>query len=239
MMEGLGTSERLVDDVAHQRPLTRFALWLYPRSGHRTQSFLRRLAARLEGGEFRSVTLRRLFAEYHGVTIGLYTHGECFQPFMVDPNTTIGRYTSIAKGARILNHNHPLGFKSTSGLFFNPELGYCTDWLVPFSTLTIGNDVWIGANAVILPEVTTIGDGAVIGAGAVVSRDVPPYAVVLGNPGRVVKRRFPDGEIEKLLAERWWDEDIDTLAEHIQDFQTPLVGDDRPEPLPGREGSGR
>jgi acetyltransferase-like isoleucine patch superfamily enzyme len=49
-----------------------------------------------------------------------------------------------------------------------------------------GNDVWIGANAVIMPEVNRIGDGAVIGAGAVVSRDVPPYAVVLGNPARVV-----------------------------------------------------
>ena len=51
--------------------------------------------------------------------------------------------------------------------------------------------MWIGANAVIMPEVNRVGDGAVIGAGAVVSRDVPPYAVVLGNPARVVKYRFP------------------------------------------------
>jgi virginiamycin A acetyltransferase len=193
----------------------------------RLRPLVLKLARRLEGGEFRSTTLREIFRQYWGVDVGLYTHGACFQPWVVDRCTTIGRYSSIAHGARILNHNHPIGFKGTSGLFFNPELGLAPDWLTPFNPVTIGNDVWIGANAVLLPEVNSVGDGAVIGAGAVVSRDVPPYAVVLGNPGRVVKYRFPEETIARLLTEKWWERDLDELAGGIGEFQTPL---DDPEP---------
>lgn len=188
-------------------------------------------ARRLEGGEMRSVTLRRVFRQYWGVDVGMYTHGACFEPWAVDPHTSIGRYCSIAAGARIINVNHPLDFKGMSGLFFNPALGYCDEWLAEFRPLEIGNDVWIGANAVVLPEVSKIGDGAVIGAGAVVGRDVPDYAVVLGNPGRVVKYRFDQETIARLLAERWWDRDLDELAESIEDFQVPF-------PPPSREPSG-
>lgn len=181
---------------------------------------------RIEGDEFRSVTLREIFSRYWGVTVGLYTHGGCFVPWMVDPRTTIGRYCSIAGGVRIVNHNHPLGFKSTSGLFFNPELGLCDDWLVEHNPLVIGNDVWIGANAVIMPEVNSIGDGAVIGAGAIVNRDVPAYAVVLGNPGRIVKYRFPEDVIARLLTEKWWEKDIDELGD-VSEFQRPWGHDHR------------
>ena len=183
-----------------------------------------RVARRLEGGEWCSTTLREIFARYWDVEIGLYTRGGCFEPWMVDPQTTIGRYTSIASGVRILNVNHPLSFKGTSGLFFNPALGLCDRWLVDHNPLLIGNDVWIGANAVILPEVSCIGDGAVIGAGAVVNRDVPPYAVVLGNPARLVKYRFPEEIIAQLLEERWWERDLSELTEGIGEFQVPLEG---------------
>lgn len=191
----------------------------------RLRTLVLKVARRLEGGEFRSTTLRRIFAKYWGVEIGLYTHGACFEPWMIDSRTTIGRYCSIAAGVRIVNHNHPLAFKGTSGLFFNPALGLCDRWLVDHNPLVIGNDVWIGANAVVMPEVNRIGDGAVIGAGAVINRDVPPYAVVLGNPGRVVKYRFPQDVIARLLEERWWDKDIDELAECIGEFQKPLGAD--------------
>lgn len=188
------------------------------------RGFVRRAALRLEGGEFRSTTLRAIFAKYWGVEIGLYTHGGCFEPWMMDAKTKIGRYSSIAKGVRAVNHNHPLSFKGTSGLFFNPTLGLTEEWLVDHNPLEIGNDVWIGANAVIMPEVSRIGDGAVIGAGAVVSRDVPPYAVVLGNPGRVVKYRFSEDVIARLLEEKWWEKDLSELAGRIQEFQAPLDG---------------
>jgi acetyltransferase-like isoleucine patch superfamily enzyme len=193
----------------------------------RLRPLVLKVARRTEGGEFRSTTLREIFRRYWEVDIGLYTHGACFEPWVVDRHTTIGRYSSIAHGVRILNHNHPIAFKGTSGLFFNPALGLCDDWLTPFNPLTIGNDVWIGANAVVLPEVNTIGDGAVIGAGAVVSRDVPPYAVVLGNPGRVVKYRFSQEVIDRLLEQRWWERDLEDLAGRLEEFQRPL---DEPRP---------
>jgi acetyltransferase-like isoleucine patch superfamily enzyme len=68
----------------------------------------------------------------------------------------------------------------------------------------IGNDVWMGQGAIILSGVT-VGDGAIIGAGAVVSRDVPPYAIVAGNPAQVVRHRFAPSTIEFLLNLQWWD----------------------------------
>jgi carbonic anhydrase/acetyltransferase-like protein (isoleucine patch superfamily) len=68
----------------------------------------------------------------------------------------------------------------------------------------IGNDVWLGSDAMIMSGVT-IGDGAVVGAGAVVTKDVPPYGVVVGNPARVARMRFSDDAVSRLLALRWWD----------------------------------
>ncbi len=180
------------------------------------------LVRRLDGPEMTSPTIRQIFSVYFKVDIGMYTHGACFDPFTVDEQTRIGRYCSIAKGARVLNHNHPSDFKSTSGIFFNPHFGLCDHSLVKYNPLEIGNDVWIGANAVVLPEVNRIGDGAIIGAGAVVHRDVPPYAVMLGNPARVVKYRFDEETIATLLAEKWWERDLDDLARDVREFQEPL-----------------
>ncbi len=176
---------------------------------------------RVDGDAYKSQTLREIFAKYWGVEIGMYTHGACFQPWVVDPNTKIGRYCSIAEGVRIINGNHPLGLKSTNAVFHNPVFGFCDDWIGdPLNALEIGNDVWIGANAVILPEVNRIGNGAVVGAGAVVSKDVPDYGVVLGNPARLVKKRFSDETIAALLEEKWWDKDIEELAGRMPEFQT-------------------
>jgi virginiamycin A acetyltransferase len=180
------------------------------------------LARRTEGGDLRSETVREIFRHYWKVDVGKYTHGSCFTPFMIDPHTTIGRYCSIAGGVRIINHNHPVNFKGTSPLFFNPDMGYCRQWLVDFNPIDVGNDVWIGANAVILPEVGRIGDGAIIGGGSVVHRDVPPFAVVLGNPGRVVKYRFPEPVIARLLDEKWWERDPEDLPGGIASFQRPM-----------------
>jgi virginiamycin A acetyltransferase len=84
----------------------------------------------------------------------------------------------------------------------------------PRGDTVIGNDVWIGRDAVILPGIT-IGDGAIIGAHAVVSRDVPPYAVVVGNPARIARRRFSETEIDALLAIRWWDWPVARIMRHV------------------------
>ena len=185
------------------------------------RAVIRRQATRYEGGEFYSMTLRRIFRDYHNVDIGLYTHGYCFTPFAFDRHTTIGRYCSIAHGVRTMNRNHPMHFRSTHAFFFNPELGRCREDLVEYTPLEIGNDVWMGTNALILPNVRKICDGAVVAAGAVVNKDVPPYAVVVGNPARVVRFRFPEEVIADLLASRWWEKSIDDLE--IKEFTRPFL----------------
>jgi len=211
----------------------RLLVRLYGVKSPRLRRLVLRTARYLEGGEIRSTTLREIFAKYMGVKVGLYTNGGCFEPWTIDPKTKIGRYSSIASGVRIVNHNHPISFRGMSPLFYSPALGLCDRLLVDFNPLEIGNDVWIGGNALILPEVNRIGDGAVIGAGAVVNRDVPPYAVVLGNPARVVKYRFSEDVIARLLEEKWWEKDLDELADRIGEFQVPLdgaVGGGQPRP---------
>lgn len=177
----------------------------------RTRKIIRMIVYKLEKGHFYSRTLRRIFKDYHGVEIGMYSHGECFTPFSIDPHTTIGRYCSIARDVRVLNHNHPLEFKSTHAFFFNNRLGFTKEWLVEFTPLEIGHDVWFGNGAIVMPGVTSIGTGSVIGAGAVVNKNIPPYAVVLGNPGRVVKYRFTPEKIQELIDSKWWEKDIDEL----------------------------
>ena len=203
------------------RPVQRALVRLY--AVRRLRPAVLWVLRRLEGDGYKSPTLREIFAKYWGVEIGMYTIGACFTPWVVDPRTTIGRYCSIADGVRIVNGNHPLGLKSTSAVFHNPMFGLCADWIGDeLNPLEIGNDVWIGANAVILPEVNRIGNGAVIGAGAVVSKDVPDYGVVLGNPARLVKKRFSDETIAALLAEKWWENDLEHLAPKLPEFQNYL-----------------
>ena len=187
------------------------------------RGLIRNLVCKLEGGECYSTTLRRIFREYYDVEIGMYSHSGCFIPGAMDRYTTIGRYCSIAQGARTYNRNHPLEFKSTHGFFFNPQLGRCRTDCVPYKPLFIGNDVWIGANALVMPHVERIGDGAVIAAGAMVSKDVPPYAVVVGSPARVARFRFPSEVIKHLLASRWWEKPIEELD--IEEFRKPFGAD--------------
>lgn len=203
----------------HSR-FSKLLVWLYGR-GSVGRFLAVRGGNRLEGGEIYSDSLREIFRRYHGVRIGEYTHGGCFVPHSFGRNTTIGRYTSIARSAFAATLDHPTEFKGMHGFFFNSNLGY-TDHVRNYAKLDIGNDVWLGHNAVISSNVSKIGDGAVIGAGAVVFKDVPPYAVVVGNPGRVVRYRFSAETIERLLAERWWDEDIEDLAPNILSFDRPL-----------------
>ena len=121
-----------------------------------------------------------------------------------------------------MNRNHPIMFKSTHPYFFNSTLGYVNKELIPMRSIEIGNDVWVGRNAMILPSVKKIGDGAVIGAGAVVTRDVPDFAVVAGNPAVVIKYRFRPETIHKIKQSKWWDKDIEELKGNIEEFTMPL-----------------
>jgi virginiamycin A acetyltransferase len=78
----------------------------------------------------------------------------------------------------------------------------------------IGNDVWIGYEVVVMAGVK-VGDGAIIAAKSVVTKDVPPYAIVGGNPAQIIRQRFSDGEIATLLEIAWWNWDIEKISRHL------------------------
>ena len=82
---------------------------------------------------------------------------------------------------------------------------------------TIGNDVWIGINAIIKAGIT-IGNGAVIGAGSVVTKNVPPYAIVAGNPAKIIRYRYNEEEL-KEIPEQWWDKDINSIKKKAIDIK--------------------
>ena len=141
-------------------------------------------------------------------------------PFIGD-KLIIGKFCAIAEGARFIMNgaNHAMsGFSTYPFNIFGHgwEDGFDVDtWRQEVRGDTIiGNDVWIGMEAVILPGVH-IGDGAIIAAKSVVSRHVPPYAIVAGNPSAVVKKRFDDKTIEKLLAIAWWNWPVEKIGRNL------------------------
>ena len=179
---------------------------------------------KLEKDEYFSITIRRIFSTYHNIHVGLYSGRGCFVQGNYKPGTRIGRYSSIYRSALAFNANHPMNTKSTHALFYNPKFGNTEEDLLTRTQLTIGNDVWIGAGAIILSGVSSIGDGAIIGAGTVLHQDVPPYAVVVGNPGRVVRFRFSPEIVRELLEEKWWEKPFAELQPELAVFQKPLEG---------------
>jgi len=128
----------------------------------------------------------------------------------------IGRFVAIATGVRFVmngaNHAHD-GFSTYpfDVMGFVPIGQDGPSGAPPKGDTVVGDDVWIGREAVIMPGVT-IGPGAIIGTAAVVTRDVPPYAIAAGNPARIVRLRFDEGVIARLLAIRWWDWQPDKIA---------------------------
>ncbi len=129
----------------------------------------------------------------------------------VYPGTIIGRYCSIGKNCEVAAFDHPLDWLSTSPFQYNMKLhfpeheGECHQ-IKPIrpEVTTIGNDVWISASCIIKRGIT-IGDGAIIAGGAVAIYDVPPYAIIGGVPGKILKYRFDEKTIKKLMALKWWE----------------------------------
>lgn len=161
--------------------------------------------------------------------VGEYTYGDP-QISGINPNfLKIGKFCSIAGAVKILlgaGHNYR---NFSSYPFDNIKNGGKLVWPTAKTVSTngkygveIGNDVWIGCRVTILPGVT-IGDGAVIGACTIVTKDVPPYAIVVGNPPRVIKYRFDDGTIRDLLRIKWWDwpkEKLEEALPYLSDIST-------------------
>lgn len=133
-------------------------------------------------------------------------------------NAIIGNYCSIAPGVKIAQAEHSISYITTYNRISKKNINYNM-----FTKKThIGNDVWIGGNAIILQGVT-IGNGAVIGAGAVVNKDIPDYAIAVGIPARVIKYRFDNEKIEKLLHSEWWKYDIRQATEKIKDLENDIL----------------
>ncbi|MFC3199598.1 Vat family streptogramin A O-acetyltransferase [Parapedobacter deserti] len=133
----------------------------------------------------------------------------------------IGKFCMIASGVRFIMNgaNHKM-----DGITAYPFNIFGKDWKrvepelsdLPFKGDTvIGNDVWIGSSATIMPGVK-VGDGAIIATNATVTKDVAPYTIVGGNPAREIKKRFSTEKIAELLALKWWNWDIKKITENLE-----------------------
>lgn len=143
--------------------------------------------------------------------------------------TDIGKFCSIANETRLNPGNHPTWrvcqhhwvYRAAQYGMGEDEPGFF-DWRASHR-VSVGHDVWIGHGVTVTAGVT-VGTGAVVGAGAVVTRDVAPYEVVGGVPARVIKRRVPEEEAERLIALAWWDWPRDRLIEALPDIRALTVG---------------
>lgn len=136
-------------------------------------------------------------------------------------STIVGRFCSISWKVDVLGIAHPMHHISTHLFTFRPHYARGIEARVgraptpaPFEPergpVVIGNDVWIGQD-VLIQQGVTIGDGAVVAAGSVVVKDVPPFAIVGGNPARIIRQRFPDELVERIRRVSWW-------QYHVADF---------------------
>ncbi|MGF1628949.1 MAG: CatB-related O-acetyltransferase [Kiloniellaceae bacterium] len=140
----------------------------------------------------------------------------------------IGKFVQIAHGVRFITSsaNHRMdGFSTYPFWNFmmtpqtsNDEIKSVLDTLSDKGDTVIGNDVWLGMDAMVMPGVT-IGDGAIVSARAVVVKDVAPYTIVGGNPARALKQRFPQPVIEALMEIRWWDWPLDKIEANLDVIQ--------------------
>lgn len=152
---------------------------------------------------------------YHG-------HGfdDCARFLLPDEGAdrlVIGSFCSIGSGASFImagNQGHRHDWVSTFPFYWMsevPAFAGAVNGYLPAGDTVVGNDVWIGSEAIVMPGVR-IGDGAVIGTRAVVTRDVEPYAILGGNPAKVIRKRFDDSQIGLLLEMKWWDWSDDQLS---------------------------
>jgi len=158
------------------------------------------------------------------ITIGRYSYIDKMNVGTIDTRSriVIGDFTSIAWDVTFfLRTNHHVEWITTypyDWFPWDPEVPRPVD---PHANnrdnVTVGSDVWIGKGVSVLPGVT-IGDGAIIAADTVVTKDVRPYAVVAGNPGKEVKRRFDDATVEYLLATAWWKLPIEFITKNCAIF---------------------
>lgn len=156
-------------------------------------------------------------------TVGRYSR---LNPGVEVSHTDIGNFTFIARHSQVGPGLHPTNYLSPHAIFYkNGSWPWHPEWCRKLDfeenpRTKIGSDVWIGINCMVLNGVN-IGDGAIVAAGAVVTKDVPPYAIVGGVPAKVIRYRYPQEMIDRLLEIRWWDMSDDDLTKVIGIFHKP------------------
>lgn len=182
---------------------------------------LLKILTRLEGGQLYSLTLRTVLQQQLGVQVGNYSYGSLLIPGMADAHTVIGNYVSIGPNVRRFGAAHPVQDLAMHPFWYNPKLGLVPkEFDVKRSSCRIGDDVWIGTNSVILPGCTRIGTGAVVGAGSIVTKDVPNFAVVVGNPARQISTRLNEYERAKLLELNPWSADPESASRILKGIRS-------------------
>ncbi len=156
------------------------------------------------------------------ITIGEYSYGI---PHVLNWTSTdsivIGKFCSISKNVQILvGENHRVDWVTTFPFnVFLSDYFYIKGHPMSKGNVVIGNDVWIGSDAKIMSGVM-IGDGAVVAANALINKDVEPYTIVGGVPAHVIKKRFPEEIIKRLLEIKWWDWDKELIYEAVPLLQS-------------------
>lgn len=173
--------------------------------------------AKKEGGIWRSQKLRNLHKKYRRVDADFGSYG--WESDAFKGPVTVGKYCSFGPGVMRFEKNHLITGATTHPCLFNPSFGWVDSDERKETQLSIGNDVWIGANAIILPSVTEIGTGAVVAAGAVVTKNIPPYEIWAGVPAKKVKDRFDDNTKEELLNAEWWNIEEELLKSIKDQFK--------------------
>ncbi|QRN02604.1 type B chloramphenicol O-acetyltransferase [Legionella sp. MW5194] len=156
---------------------------------------------------------------YHG-----HSFDDCARYLMPDEDNVdkliIGSFCSIGTGVSFMmagNQGHRMDWISTFPFFYTEESVFAeaVDGYRPAGDTVVGHDVWIGAEAMIMPGIQ-IGHGAIIGSRAVVTRHVEPYSIVAGNPARLIRKRFDEHDIQRLLEMAWWDWPTHRLSEAMK-----------------------
>lgn len=139
-------------------------------------------------------------------------------------NAKLGNFNSISWNVSIGGSNTDVNNVTKHNFFIYPKLkrALACNKKSEYKECELGNDIWIGASVNILRGVN-VGSGAIIGAGTVVTKDVPPYAVVAGNPGKVISMRYSDEIIEKMLEVEWWNFPTDIIRSNSKIFEAELT----------------
>ncbi|MBU3174860.1 CatB-related O-acetyltransferase [Clostridium estertheticum] len=195
---------------------------IYPRSNDNQTIYLKNVITRdnIKVGDY------TIYNDFNNDPRDFEENNVLYQYTVNNDKLIIGKFCSIACKAKFLmtSGNHTM--KSLSNYTFPI---FYEEWDLPVSHITdawdnkgdieIGNDVWIGYDAIIMSGVK-IGDGAIIGTRAVVTKDVPPYTIVGGVPAKVIKKRYDDETISKLLEIKWWNWTYEKIQANIKYIQS-------------------